>query len=66
MPGHSSAAIAAYPELSCFPEEKTIIPEQMISAKSKQELANGKNKIVPFLDIYFLDGKVGNLIILNC
>lgn len=24
MPGHSSAAIAAYPELSCFPEEPTI------------------------------------------
>ncbi|OAZ05106.1 beta-N-acetylhexosaminidase [Flavobacterium succinicans] len=46
MPGHSSAAIAAYPELSCFPEEKTFIPEQMISAKSKQELTNGKNKIV--------------------
>ena len=23
MPGHSSAAIAAYPELSCFPEENT-------------------------------------------
>lgn len=23
MPGHSSAAIAAYPELSCFPEEPT-------------------------------------------
>lgn len=24
MPGHASAAIAAYPELSCFPEEPTI------------------------------------------
>ncbi len=24
MPGHSSAAIAAYPELSCFPDEPTI------------------------------------------
>ena len=24
MPGHSSAAIAAYPELSCFPQEPTI------------------------------------------
>ncbi|MCZ8229509.1 beta-N-acetylhexosaminidase [Flavobacterium sp.] len=46
MPGHSSAAIAAYPELSCFPEEKTSIPEHMISIMSKQELANGKNKIV--------------------
>ncbi|HEY4151001.1 MAG TPA: family 20 glycosylhydrolase [Chitinophagaceae bacterium] len=26
MPGHSSAAIAAYPYLSCFPEEPTKIP----------------------------------------
>ena len=26
MPGHSSAAIAAYPWLSCFPNEKTVIP----------------------------------------
>ena len=25
MPGHSSAAIAAYPQLSCFPEEATFI-----------------------------------------
>jgi len=26
MPGHSSAAIAAYPWLSCFPDEPTMIP----------------------------------------
>lgn len=26
MPGHASAAIAAYPELSCFPEESTKVP----------------------------------------
>jgi hexosaminidase len=26
MPGHASAAIAAYPQLSCFPEESTVIP----------------------------------------
>jgi hexosaminidase len=26
MPGHSSAAIAAYPWLSCFPEKETVIP----------------------------------------
>ncbi len=25
MPGHSSAAIAAYPKLSCFPDESTLI-----------------------------------------
>ncbi|MBF4465048.1 beta-N-acetylhexosaminidase [Flavobacterium sp. LC2016-12] len=46
MPGHGSAAIAAYPELSCFPDEKTQLPDNMISAKSKQEMANGRNKIV--------------------
>lgn len=26
MPGHASAAIAAYPSLSCFPEKETVIP----------------------------------------
>ncbi|MCD0468703.1 beta-N-acetylhexosaminidase [Flavobacterium sp. JAS] len=46
MPGHSSAAIAAYPQLSCFPEEKTNLPDNMISDKSKQEMAKGRNKIV--------------------
>jgi hexosaminidase len=32
MPGHSSAAIAAYPELSCFPNEPTInyFPKQCV------------------------------------
>ncbi|MFL5788912.1 MAG: beta-N-acetylhexosaminidase, partial [Flavisolibacter sp.] len=38
MPGHSSAAIAAYPWLSCFPEEKTVIKNP--SEASKQ--ATGK------------------------
>jgi hexosaminidase len=28
MPGHSSAAIAAYPDLSCFPGESTQYPKQ--------------------------------------
>lgn len=46
MPGHSGAAIAAYPELSCFPNQKTNLPDNMISDKSKQEMANGRNKIV--------------------
>ncbi|MCD0488704.1 beta-N-acetylhexosaminidase [Pedobacter sp. MC2016-14] len=30
MPGHASAAIAAYPELSCFPEEPTRFPDSTI------------------------------------
>lgn len=57
MPGHSSAAIAAYPLLSCFPNEKTVIPDNMISEKSKQELASGRVKLVQetwgvFTDVY--------------
>ena len=46
MPGHGSAAIAAYPQLSCFPDEKTKLANNMFSEKSKQEMANGKIKIV--------------------
>ena len=30
MPGHSSAAIAAYPELSCFPQEPTVVKPKVI------------------------------------
>lgn len=40
MPGHASAAIAAYPWLSCFPDQKTHIPDNMISDASKA--ATGK------------------------
>jgi len=40
LPGHGSAAIAAYPQLSCFPDQKTDIPEKMISEASKK--ATGK------------------------
>jgi hexosaminidase len=39
MPGHSSAAIAAYPWLSCFPNERTVIPSHP-SLASQQ--SNGK------------------------
>lgn len=46
MPGHSSAAIAAYPYLSCFPEENTIIPEGMISETGRQLQKAGNPKIV--------------------
>lgn len=28
MPGHASAAIAAYPELSCFPKKSTVYPKE--------------------------------------
>lgn len=38
MPGHSSAAIAAYPQLSCFPDESTKISDKTPWAGSR----NGK------------------------
>lgn len=28
LPGHASAAIAAYPQLSCFPDESTAVPKE--------------------------------------
>ncbi len=46
MPGHASAAIAAYPYLSCFPEEPTVIPENIISTGGKQLQNSGTPKIV--------------------
>ncbi|MBC7567634.1 MAG: family 20 glycosylhydrolase [Pedobacter sp.] len=35
LPGHSSAAIAAYPELSCFPERDTFIGDRTTWAGSR-------------------------------
>jgi hexosaminidase len=46
MPGHSSAAIAAYPWLSCFPQKPTEIPVMMISKKSVEEQKKGRIKLV--------------------
>lgn len=56
MPGHSSAAIASYPYLSCFPDEPTDIPSHP-SEKSKQQQAAGMPKQVQetwgvFNDVY--------------
>ncbi|GAB4091864.1 glycoside hydrolase family 20 protein [Flaviaesturariibacter terrae] len=45
VPGHSSAAIAAYPYLSCFPEEPTVIPSWP-SVGSKAAQAAGQPKQV--------------------
>ena len=39
MPGHASAAIAAYPQLSCFPQETTMIPA---NASEASKLKKGK------------------------
>ena len=46
MPGHSSAAIAAYPQLSCFPKLPSEIPNSPLSDRSKEEMKNGRIKIV--------------------
>ncbi|MEJ7913534.1 MAG: beta-N-acetylhexosaminidase [Chitinophagaceae bacterium] len=45
MPGHSSAAIAAYPWLSCFPQEKTKLAKHP-STESQQQQAAGRVKLV--------------------
>jgi len=57
MPGHSSAAIASYPWLSCFPAKPTAIPANMISQKSIDEQKAGRIKLVQetwgvFDDVY--------------
>ncbi len=46
MPGHSSAAIAAYPSLSCFPKLPTPVPPSPLSNRSQEEMKNGRIKIV--------------------
>jgi hexosaminidase len=56
MPGHSSAAIAAYPWLSCFPDQPTVIRSHP-SQTSIQQQANGVKKLVQetwgvFDDVY--------------
>lgn len=57
MPGHSSAAIAAYPWLSCFPQKPTEMPPNMMSQKSMDEQKAGRIKLVQetwgvFDDVY--------------
>jgi hexosaminidase len=41
LPGHSSAAIAAFPWLSCFPDRITSIPVNMVSLKTVNEAQVG-------------------------
>ena len=57
LPGHSSAAIAAYPNLSCFPNEPTIVNKDVMSKKGKEVQALVQAKIVQetwgvFNDVY--------------
>jgi len=46
LPGHSSAAIAAYPALSCFPGETTVVNDNMVAAKTKEQLKVKGTKVV--------------------
>lgn len=68
MPGHASAAIAAYPWLSCFPEKPTIIPTHPSNASTLRQ-AQGDKKMVQetwgiFEDI-FCAGKDSTFIFLQ-
>ncbi len=46
MPGHSSAAIAAYNWLSCFPEKPTVTTAKKIADKTRDEQNKGQIKYV--------------------
>ncbi|MCW3091052.1 MAG: beta-N-acetylhexosaminidase [Ferruginibacter sp.] len=46
LPGHGSAAIAAYPFLSCFPDRVTGIPLNMVSLRTVDEAQKGRIKFV--------------------
>jgi hexosaminidase len=46
LPGHSSAAIAAYPGLSCFPEESTRLDSTMASGASLKKAGMPGGKVV--------------------
>lgn len=69
MPGHGSAAIAAYPWLSCFPDKPTDIPMNMISQKSIEEQKNGRIKFVQetwgIFDDIFCAGKDATFLFLQ-
>lgn len=46
LPGHNSAAIAAYPALSCFPGETTVVNDNMVATKTKEQLKTPGTKVV--------------------
>ena len=46
MPGHASAAIAAYPELSCFPSEPTKLTNNMYASATENKIKTLGGKIV--------------------
>ncbi|HEV7331128.1 MAG TPA: beta-N-acetylhexosaminidase [Flavisolibacter sp.] len=52
LPGHSSAAIAAYPWLSCFPEKETVIAKNPSEASQQQKGKKVQETWGVFDDIY--------------
>jgi hexosaminidase len=52
MPGHSSAAIAAYPWLSCFPNEETVIPTHPSQASLQKHGKKVQETFGVFDDIF--------------
>ena len=52
LPGHSSAAIAAYPWLSCFPEKETVIAKNPSEASKQQKGKKVQETWGVFDDIY--------------
>ena len=65
MPGHGSAAIAAYPWLSCFPDEKTNIPANMISEASKHATGKLVQETWGVFDDVFCGGKDSTFLFLQ-
>ena len=69
MPGHASAAIAAYPYLSCFPQKPTEIPNGMASNTSQIQQENGRVKLVQetwgVFDDIFCAGKDSTFVFLE-
>lgn len=52
MPGHSSAAIAAYPWLSCFPDKPTLIPRTTPATGGHQAVKRVQETWGVFEDVY--------------
>lgn len=52
LPGHASAAIAAYPQLSCFPDSATVIPGPASSAGNQHQLKKVQETWGVFEDVF--------------
>ena len=65
MPGHASAAIAAYPGLSCFPGKETHIPSHPSEA-SKQQTGKKVQETWGVFEDIFCAGKDSTFTFLQC